>query len=153
MKEVKDYDEAIDYAELHWKQFFDELPEKLRNMALAVESRGRFIDHPFDKEVINALEKVLNTIPPFEEDVVLYRGGREEDFCPNRPFLSATFLKTTGEEFASKCGRKLFTIHVQKGARAIPICAAGIGFRHEQEVVIATRFVHLNGDICVYSEE
>ena len=153
MKEIRDHNEAIDYAELYWKHFFDKLPVKQRDLALAIESRGRFLDHLFDKEVINALEKVMEKTPPFEEDVVIFRGGREEDFCPNRPFLSATFLKKTGEKFASEHGGTLFTIHVRKGSRAIPICAAGMGFRHEQEVVIATRFIHLNGDICEYFEE
>lgn len=152
MKEFVASTDAISYAEKKWKAFFDSLPKAIRNNVLSIQSRGRTSNEPADEKVINALYETIRIIPPFEEDIVLYRGGKEEDFSTERPFLSASFLKQTAERF-SKNG-ELYRIIVRKGARAIPDCGMGIdGCGPEEEVILETSKIHRNGCECEYYEK
>lgn len=154
MLEITDWHEAIEYAETHWKSFFDSQPKDLINNVLSIKSSGRKISNSGDREVIEAINKMMAIIPPFEEDVVLYRGGKESDFNGDRPFLSSSFLKATGESFNEKPDSKLYKIRVYKGSRAIPTCGMGIqGCEVEQGVILETKFIHRNGTECDYFEE
>ena len=154
MKEFFGFDEAVAYAESHWKPFFEGLPSALINNVLSIKSGGRRLSNPSDKEVIEAIKEVITIIPPFDEDVVLYRGGKESDFDGDRPYLSSSFIKTTGESFCKNQDSNLYKIRVYKGSRAIPTCGMGIpGCEAEQGVILETRFIHRNGTECDYYED
>lgn len=146
-----DYDEAIYYAETNWKSAWDTIPEDVRYMVCCYESMGRRISCKRDKPVIAAARKTISVFPPFNEDVILYRGGKEEDFNGDRPFLAASFLERTAEHFAKKYGGQIYKILVHKGERVIPLCGQGVlGFMQEQEVLIETKRLHRNGSLFEY---
>ena len=143
--------EAIQYAEEKWKAFWDMLPEELKSIVCSYEVCGRRMDSKLDRYVINAAKKVINTIPPFDENVILYRGGKDEDFNGDRPFLASSFLKDTAEHFAERCNGNIYIILVHQGAKAIPLCGQGdLGFTMEQEVLIKTVNLHRKGNVFEY---
>ena len=146
-----DWDEAVQYAEDKWKSSWDSMPQNLKDLVCCYESRGRRMNSRDDRYVIRSANKALPMFAPFEDDVILYRGGKDEDFDGNRPFLATSFLKRTAESFAEKYNGQVYTILVHKGTRAIPLCAQGdIGFQAEQEVLIKTEWLHCDGSICEY---
>ncbi len=154
MKEFVDPKEAVNYAEDNWKQYFESLSEDNRMQILSMESSGKTMLNPYHRDIFKVLEKVVKVIPPFPEDLVLYRGGSENDFSDERPFLASSFIKSVAETFANKKGNQLYKIYVFRGEKAVPICGMGIpGCSPEQEVVLETRKIHRNGTDCYYYED
>jgi len=144
-------DEALLYAEEKWKIYWDGIPEDLRDIVCCYEAMGRRLSDPKDRDVIVAAEKVLPIFPPLEEDIILFRGGKEKDFNGDRPFLASSFQRTVAESFAEKYNGSIYTICAHKGARIIPICGQGcLGYMQESEVLIETKRIIRSGNMCEY---
>lgn len=139
MKKFYKYNDAIQYAEIGWKPFFESLSEKHRFYLLSIKSSGRRLSNPIDKPVIKAIEKAMKKAPLNQKDIVLYRGGFFSDFCPDRPYLATSFFKSVAKSFSKSRGAHIYRIVVRKGAPILPICGMGVlGCQVEGEVIIET---------------
>lgn len=151
MIEFINKEDAIAYAEKGWKPFFDSLPESKRSLLLSMQGAGRRINEITDKPIIEAYKEAMLTTPCVEDDIVVYRGGSMDDFSDERPFLAASFIKSTAEKYAE--GAKLFKIIIMKGAPIIPTCGMGEevkGCRPEEEVELETKRLKWDNKTSVF---
>ena len=138
--------EAILYAEKKWKTFFESLSYLDRMNLLSIQGSGL----KKGEDILNTFRKVFEIIPPFDEDVIVYRGGVKKDF-KQCDLLPASFVKNVAERFAKAKNGKVFVILVRKGAKAIPDCGLGImGCGPEAELILDPGRIHRKGNIYEY---
>lgn len=133
-KEFVNLNEAIKYAVEHYGSFIDEIEEDEKNKISVIQSRGLFQGLEFDDECIAAIRRCLINCPELPEDVIVYRGGKMK--YKNRPYLSASFLKSVAKEFAHGCEFKTHKIILRKGSKIFPLCVFNFGFSDPEAELI-----------------